>query len=1263
VKNVRKWFLRTLVGVVALIGLFLLAVQIVLWTALPEKLVVSTVQEKLKLRISAEGFSTGWSGHTTLTGVTAALPLAQDAFLQTKRLAVTHTPLWALLAGRPLEVKSIEIDAPNLLVMQQADGRWNLQEVADLIARAGGGASAETQPTRTAGIPQLPKVFVNDATIRLVDLSGRQATLNPVWVQGYPEGPLVWRYDAKLPDRLHVVGEVAPGGNWAHQLSIRIANLGETARPFLADSAAVELLKTFSVEATWIGHVDAGTGGVVGRLDLKPLKLAAYTATGPMNVAFVDGSAHISPAGVVVAPPGPDLPPIRAGGGSIALDGKSINLQQLVLGIAGGEMRLGGSYAWNTGQGALDAAWNKLVFPKDTLHSGTLTATLHQPWPNQPVINISFTSTGTHAPPSAPPAPPSADRWNASINLAGKGTSWDSIDWHLTAPQLTYSQPKQSFVLDQLDARLATRGNLITLESLSLPPGPLYGKWRRGTLGGRGQYARDSGKWSLYVNGNDWPVSPTAATDADFFLNAYGDRDRARLAGFFIEGGGIQVWADGDLAYRAKGMPADLNVYGAFPPVQYVWHERDSDPQEDVKFSGLLFSELHVAGTALGPTKLNVDGTLRTKNFKVKDHPVGFTNLRVAGDVTDERLHLETRRLRLFSGNWDLYGDYRFDDRMTKLLVSLDNLSLAQLDNFIAGPPKLRGRMSGRWNIHLPEFDVRRLQVEGEYHVTQLARLASSVPPAQPTTGPTTATTAPMAQAGAAAVAASYVVGNPQAIVTTRPESGPPLVTAEGRRITTGPTTAVSNAPEVLMPIADKIDGKVQGENGTIVFDPILLERKDGRARARLAFPIDAPRLMRLDASAAAWPLEINAGLSRTVSNVLLWANAGLDLDLKRLTAKGPVTMQANISAWDQDVCTVFADAVLNQRRVDLKSIGGNMLGGKLSGDGYVYLDQPLLSAGRVSWENINATRLIQLYPVVEGLGGSFSGSVTFAPTPKATHPDATGPFGISGKVHPVGGYWKYVELGDLDFLAYLDDRRVSLDKLNWQVDGGTVNAWARVTRYDQSPFAHVRADFADLSLDPLMHSLQPPDQPHKEMPGKLSGRVVVAGNPRTDQGRREASGDFNVRIAESDLANVSFVNVLYSVMSVKLAKEAPSGHGYLTARLEGQRLEIPSMRYQNRGVDVWMSGTILDVFKGRDAPVEATAAGSARPLKDLKLPFMADVDQVLKALQGGLATVEITGNVGKPVTKVIPFAAAGDTFRRFMLGEVRNEVRGTAGR
>jgi len=117
------------------------------------------------------------------------------------------------------------------------------------------------------------------------------------------------------------------------------------------------------------------------------------------------------------------------------------------------------------------------------------------------------------------------------------------------------------------------------------------------------------------------------------------------------------------------------------------------------------------------------------------------------------------------------------------------------------------------------------------------------------------------------------------------------------------------------------------------------------------------------------------------------------------------------------------------------------------------------------------------------------------------------------------------------------------------------------------------------------------------------------------------------------------------------------------TALLARMAKEIPNVRYFNRGVDIWASATVLDVFKGAQSPIEGNAAGSARPLKDLKLPFMADVDQILKALQGSIATASIQGTVGEPQPRVIPFAQSGETFRRFMIGEGKNEVRGTAGR
>jgi len=322
-----------------------------------------------------------------------------------------------------------------------------------------------------------------------------------------------------------------------------------------------------------------------------------------------------------------------------------------------------------------------------------------------------------------------------------------------------------------------------------------------------------------------------------------------------------------------------------------------------------------------------------------------------------------------------------------------------------------------------------------------------------------------------------------------------------------------------------------------------------------------------------------------------------------------------------------------------------------------------LQSRGRIAFDNINATRLIELYPVAKGLHGIFSGAVTFSPSDPATRP--AGPFAARGEIKIKDGGMKQLSFGDIGFLAYLDTNRAVLDKLHWDVAGGTLDGWTRLTWYknDPTPFIHTSIAVAKLDIDQIVQAARPEGQQYEPMPGRLTGSVIAAGNPFTDSGRRQASGEVNLRVTDSDLVNIDAVTALYNILSVQGGNKAPTGHGFLNARLEGSRLEVPGVKYFNRGIDLWAAVTVNDIFKGTDATLEGSAAGSARPLKDLKLPFMADVDKLLSALQGNLATVQIAGTVSQPQVKAIPFADAGGAFRRFMLGEVQNEAKATAGR
>src|SRR5579864_9336104 len=122
---VRRWVLRILIGIVALLAIVFVAVQIVLWTNLPKSIFVSKVEEGLGLRLGVTSLSTNWLGHTSMSGVKLALPLSDQSFATVSDMKVKHTNLLAILLGWPVQIKAVEFDKPVVYVRQNSLGQWN----------------------------------------------------------------------------------------------------------------------------------------------------------------------------------------------------------------------------------------------------------------------------------------------------------------------------------------------------------------------------------------------------------------------------------------------------------------------------------------------------------------------------------------------------------------------------------------------------------------------------------------------------------------------------------------------------------------------------------------------------------------------------------------------------------------------------------------------------------------------------------------------------------------------------------------------------------------------------------------------------------------------------------------------------------------------------------------------------------------------------------------------------------------------------------
>src|SRR5687768_11367704 len=188
----RRWSIRILIALLVLLIVVIGVTQAVLWTDVPQRIVLAQVQKQLGLRMEAKSVTTGWFGRTDLKDVTLSLPLAEESFLTMPSLEVGHTWLPWLILTRKVEIESLELNDAALVVQQDEAGRWNLQDVLELLARTGGKqqATGALGTTTRPQQPKLPEVRLHKGTVTITDRRGRTTKLAPLEFSGLPDGPL-----------------------------------------------------------------------------------------------------------------------------------------------------------------------------------------------------------------------------------------------------------------------------------------------------------------------------------------------------------------------------------------------------------------------------------------------------------------------------------------------------------------------------------------------------------------------------------------------------------------------------------------------------------------------------------------------------------------------------------------------------------------------------------------------------------------------------------------------------------------------------------------------------------------------------------------------------------------------------------------------------------------------------------------------------------------------------------------------------------------
>ncbi|MDP9172939.1 MAG: AsmA family protein [Planctomycetota bacterium] len=677
---------RRRVRIIALILLMLfllvaIAIQIILWTDLPRNLVVSAVENQLGLRMTARSLSTGWLGNTELRDVTISLPLAEHALLTVPTMDVKHTSLPWLLLTRSLTIDGLSLDHPSLFVTQSPRGQWSILEVLELLARAGGAKSAEKNRSSDSN-PSLPALHVTEATLIITDARGHSATLWPLNIDGTPQGPLVWRYNAQIPDHLDLTGKVAPGASWSHQVNVKLANFGPWLAPWIGSYSA-----DASLAAEWSGQYYDDQ--LAGHLDLNNARYGPVAASGTLDISTQATGISIRPRGLSINPLSIYPAAFNVNDGELVFTGLDIQAHQLAMAVNGGHASVEGKYVFAGPAANIEIAWRDIRSQPGATQSGSLSAEFTNAL-GQTHLKADLQSQGAHR----------YGVWDAQIAIDAAGQGLRGLSSTLTARRLRFTANNQKEVdLSGLSAVISPVADGLSLQSLTSN--------KFSTLGGRGGYTFADGLGWLTLDGRALPVSGNAKVTADLDFNAWIKPGRAHLTNLYLRAEGLGIFADADyLGDLPKPLAAHLYVTDAQP--------LDTSLAEPRIISGTLRSQANLKGT-LWPLDLAIDGNARGLDLWLRNRSLGNFEFALAGRIQNERMVLAAKAAELLGGSWEVEGFWPVDNALLRLnKIHIQHVSLRQATN--------QGDLSGTldadlsMNVKEPRFDA--IDIEGNASIS-----------------------------------------------------------------------------------------------------------------------------------------------------------------------------------------------------------------------------------------------------------------------------------------------------------------------------------------------------------------------------------------------------------------------------------------------------------------------------------------------------------------------------------------------------------------
>jgi hypothetical protein len=436
-----RWTLRILLALMILTAVAVGIVQLVLRSAWLGERALAQASTRLGLEVSAKSFTTGWRGVTTLTDLTVRmpplLPEAQgsldaagrgapgqsvgvssgEAIVSADRLRLRHTGVVPLLFGRPLRVRSVELDRPTVDLREDKTGRWNAQDAwarieASIAPRGGDDQSM-----------LLPRIVVHQAVARITAADGKTQTVSPIEFAGRAQERLLWRFDLQAPPLVNLAGRLSPGGDWSHEVVFTARELGPLVR-------AVSGRPLTPVEATgrWAGRIQEGA--LDGTLTLGRLALGPLVVQGAAQIAARPEHIVVEPRGLEVSEPNIAREPVQLADGTVEVSRERVAWSALAAKMGAFGAQADGHWNWAAWRGESSGSWTAAWPERSERYDGTWQASLGSP-PEGRKEGAATVTAQAQTP---------LGLWHVRADVRGAGTTWQTSQWQIRVPTGAWSR-------------------------------------------------------------------------------------------------------------------------------------------------------------------------------------------------------------------------------------------------------------------------------------------------------------------------------------------------------------------------------------------------------------------------------------------------------------------------------------------------------------------------------------------------------------------------------------------------------------------------------------------------------------------------------------------------------------------------------------------------------------------------------------------------------------------------------------------------------